>query len=73
MVDAQVFRWFCKEQKIMPKIREMYYEINPYISPFRVFNENFILVNSEVSFTVEPPDTYTVSAKFSFTPSTLEI
>ena len=48
-------------------------EINPYISPFRVFNENFILVNSEVSFTVEPPDTYTVSAKFSFTPSTLEI
>ena len=36
MVDAQVFRWFCKEQKIIPKIREMYYEINPYISKYSV-------------------------------------
>lgn len=30
MTAAQIFRWFCKEQKIMHKMREMYYDMHPY-------------------------------------------
>ena len=29
MTISQVFRWFCKEQKIMHLIQEMYYKIQP--------------------------------------------
>ena len=29
MTNAQVFRWFCKEQKIMHLIQKMYYKIQP--------------------------------------------
>lgn len=29
MTGVQVFKWFCKEQKIMPLIRELYYEVRP--------------------------------------------
>lgn len=30
MTISQVFRWFCKEHKIMHKIQQMYYELHPY-------------------------------------------
>ena len=30
MTAAQVFNWFCKEQRIMPIIREMYYTSRPH-------------------------------------------
>lgn len=29
MTNAQVFRWFCKEQKIMHLIQKMFYKIQP--------------------------------------------
>lgn len=29
MTGVQVFKWFCKEQKIMPLIRQLYYTIRP--------------------------------------------
>ena len=30
MTSAQIFRWFCKEQKVMHMIQKIYYEIHPY-------------------------------------------
>ena len=34
MTAGQVFKWFCKEQKLMPLIREMYYVIRPYTTTY---------------------------------------
>ena len=46
MTEVQIFKWFCKEQKIMPMIREMYYTIMPSTYHY----ENGKLVGKKITF-----------------------